>query len=666
VTTSHLIARYRRAIRRAIALPRSTKRSITTASDVVALPLCVALASWLIANQVALSAPAVGVVLVIGLACLRLNGFYRSVVRFMGLELLVAAFKCVTVLALGVLLYGVLFEPDVITPRVVAVFWLLALVYLIGSRATARLVLQSRSRPGDRVLVYGAGDAGVRLASALSGRGEYSIVAFVDDNPTLHGSVVNGYPVHSSTLIESLVAEFSIDRILLALPSVARRKRKRIINRLEQLPVHVQTMPDLHALIIGQARVDDLREVEIEDLLGRDVVAPVPALLGPHITGRSVMVTGAGGSIGSELSAQILELGPKYLVLLDISEAALYEIDQHLHEIKQQSSLDTEIVPLIGSAHHRARVTGALKTYGVNTIYHAAAYKHVPLVEHNMLEGVHNNVFGTLNTAEAAMDAGVASFVLVSTDKAVKPTNVMGATKRFAELILQALDERKTATRFSMVRFGNVLASSGSVVPRFRDQIRAGGPVTVTHPEIYRYFMTIPEAASLVLQAGSMAKGGEVFVLDMGEPVRIVDLAGKMIHLMGLSVRNEENLDGDIEIQFTGLRPGEKLYEELLIGDDVSGTKHPRILQAREHFLAWSSLKPMLDRLWDACERQDCEAARELLLEGVAGYAPTAQVEDLVWRQRLTKAAGDGTEPPANVTRLEPRRGPSGPEKPVH
>jgi FlaA1/EpsC-like NDP-sugar epimerase len=631
------------------------------AADVVALPSCLILAVWLTApaDPILMDLLLPGAIaLAASVSCMRFSGFYRSVIRFMGLELLVAAFKCVTG-ASGILLaFSFLSSTSVLSPRHVGAFWFVALAYIVGSRTIARLLLQSGSTPGDRVLIYGAGEAGVRLASALYGRGEYSVVAFVDDNPTLHGSVINGYPIHSSSQIETLVEEFSIERVLLALPSVTRRQRRRIINRLEQLPVHVQTMPDLHDLILGQARVDDIREVDIEDLLGRDVVAPMPALLGPHIENRSVMVTGAGGSIGSELSRQILRLSPKYLILLEISEPALYEIDQRLREICLQNNLETEIVPLIGSVHHRNRVTEVLKNYSVDTIYHAAAYKHVPLVEHNMLEGVHNNIFGTLHTAEAAIDAGVKSFVLVSTDKAVKPTNVMGATKRYAELVLQALAKRESTTRFAIVRFGNVLASSGSVVPRFREQIRAGGPVTVTHPEIYRYFMTIPEAASLVLQAGSMAKGGEVFVLDMGEPVRIADLAEKMIHLMGLSVRDEENPDGDIEIEFTGLRPAEKLYEELLIGNDVSGTKHPRILQAQEHLLSWGELKPMLDGLWKACERQDCDAARELLLEGVTGYDPTDKVEDLVWRQRLRRAAGEGTVRPANVTRLEPRRDP--------
>jgi len=658
--TKRLIVRYRRTIRGAIALPRRTKRLVMMVTDALALPACVTLSSWLVLPEaLALSSllPSLTIALVIGGLCMHVSGFYRSVVRFLGFELLLAASRCVTSAAAGLLLYSWLAESAVMTPRHVAVFWFIAFFYVVGSRTIARLILRTGDARGDNVLIYGAGEAGIRLASALSGRGDYTVVAFVDDNPALHGSLINGYPVRSSAALESLIEEYTVKRVLLALPSLTHRQRRRIISSLENFAVHVQTMPDLRDLILGQARVDDIREVEIEDLLGRDVVAPIPELLGPHITDRSVMVTGAGGSIGSELSEQILQLSPKYLILLDISEPALYEIDQRLAKLREQHELDTEIVPLIGSAHHRARMIEVLKNYAVDTIYHAAAYKHVPLVEQNMLEGVHNNVFGTLHTALAAIEAGVKSFVLVSTDKAVKPTNVMGATKRYAELILQALQQRGSATRFCMVRFGNVLASSGSVVPRFREQIRAGGPVTVTHPEIYRYFMTIPEAASLVLQAGSMARGGEVFVLDMGKAVRIADLAEKMIHLMGLTVRTENNPDGDIEIEFTGLRPAEKLYEELLIGNDASGTKHPRILQARERFLGWEALKELLDGLWEACEQQDCAAAREILLEGVAGYAPTEdEVTDLVWQQRLQKAAGFGSEAATNVTRLEPRR----------
>jgi FlaA1/EpsC-like NDP-sugar epimerase len=448
---------------------------------------------------------------------------------------------------------------------------------------------------------------------------------------------------------------------LLALPSISRRRRLEIINQLEQLPVHVQTMPDTGDLVSGNARVDDIREVDITDLLGRDPVPPVPKLLDASIRDKSVMVTGAGGSIGSELCRQIVTLKPRRLVLLDISEAALYTIDQTLQDLIHRNSLDVETIALIGSTHHQNRMREVLETYGIETLYHAAAYKHVPLVEHNMIEGVHNNVFGTLHSAEVAISAGVNSFVLVSTDKAVLPTNVMGATKRFAELVLQGLNQRGSATRFSIVRFGNVLASSGSVVPLFREQIRNGGPVTVTHPEIYRYFMTIPEAASLVLQAGSMARGGDVFVLDMGKPVRIRDLAEKMIHLMGLSVRDSSHPEGDIEIRYTGLRPAEKLYEELLIGNNVMGTEHPSIMRAEEDFLPWEELKVLLDQLWAACQRLDCTKARDVLLRAVVGYAPpTKEVEDLVWRHRN---AGARATMATNVTPLEPRRAAPPPER---
>jgi FlaA1/EpsC-like NDP-sugar epimerase len=465
--------------------------------------------------------------------------------------------------------------------------------------------------------------------------------------------VINGLAVHPPQHLQALIDEFGVTRVLLALPSVSRRRRLEIINQLEQLPVHVQMMPDTADLASGNSRVDDIREVDITDLLGRDAVPPNPQLLEASIRGKSVMVTGAGGSIGSALCLQIATLGPKRLVLLDISEAALYTIDQALQDLAQRKALHVEIVALIGSAHHRDRMREVLETYGIETVYHAAAYKHVPLVEHNMIEGIHNNVFGTLHTAEAAIAAGVKSFVLVSTDKAVLPTNVMGATKRCAELVLQSLNQRGSHTTFSMVRFGNVLASSGSVVPLFRDQIRNGGPVTVTHPEIYRYFMTIPEAASLVLQAGSMGTGGDVFVLDMGKPVRIRDLAEKMIHLMGLTIRDETHPDGDIEIRYTGLRPAEKLYEELLIGNNVTGTEHRSIMRAEEDFLPWDELKPLLDALWSACQRLDCTKAREVLLRVVVGYSPTKEVEDLVWRQRN---AGTRVALGGKVTPLEPRR----------
>jgi FlaA1/EpsC-like NDP-sugar epimerase len=624
-------------------------------ADAVALPASLLAAAWLISPTIiGVLPPWIWLIaLVVGLSGLRFSGAYRSVVRFMGFELVVAAFQALT-LAATVLLLAVAWVdnwPDGL--RLSATFWLLGMVYVVGGRLTVRWFLQARNVTGDRVGIYGAGDAGVHLAAALRGRGDFMPVAFIDDNPALHRSVINGLEVYAPRDLSDLIDELGVSRVLLALPSVSRRRRLEIINQLEQFPVHVQTMPDTIDLAAGNARVDDIREVDITDLLGRDPVPPNPKLLDACIRGRSVMVTGAGGSIGSELCRQILQLGPKRLILLDLSEAALYTIDQALQDLAQRKSLAIEVVALIGSAHHRDRIREVLETYAVDTVYHAAAYKHVPLVEHNMIEGIHNNVFGTLHTAEAAIAAGVKSFVLVSTDKAVLPTNVMGATKRFSELVLQALNQRGSATTFSMVRFGNVLASSGSVVPLFREQIRNGGPVTVTHPEIFRYFMTIPEAASLVLQAGSMGTGGDVFVLDMGKPVRIRDLAEKMVHLMGFTVRDDDHPDGDIEIRYTGLRPAEKLYEELLIGNNVSGTEHRSIMRAEEDFLPWEEAKPLLDQLWAACQKLDCTKGREVLLRAVVGYSPTKEVEDLVWRQRN---AGTRVALGGKVTPLEPRR----------
>lgn len=657
-----------RIIRSIVALPRTTKRLIMVLADAVALPVCVGIAAWIVTARVPVwpGWPSL-VTLVSGLVVLSLFGFYRSIVRFMGPELVVAAFKSVS-LTTAVLIVSLSFSDDwSLALRVGAIFWLLAIVYVAGSRMAVRLMLQSRTATDDRVIIYGAGDAGINLAATIGSRSDFTLIGFVDDSPALQGVVINGLEVHSPRILPSLISEFDVSRVLLALPSIRRRRRQQIINRLEKLPVHVQTMPDINDLISGKARVDDIREVDIADLLGRDVVPPVPALLDACIRNRVVMVTGAGGSIGSELCIQIVRLGAKKLILLELSEVSLYLINQQLQEIVEREAIDVDVVPLIGSAHHKSRVLQVLRAYSVETVYHAAAYKHVPLVEHNMIEGIHNNVFGTLHTAEAAIEAGVESFVLISTDKAVKPTNVMGATKRFAELVLQSLSHQHSGrTRFSIVRFGNVLESSGSVVPLFREQIRNGGPVTVTHPEIFRYFMTIPEAASLVLQAGSMAKGGDVFVLDMGQPVRIADLAEKMIHLMGLTIRDEENPDGEIEIHYTGLRPAEKLYEELLIGDNVSGTEHRRIMRAEEDFLVWADLRPLLENLWHACQSLDCMEARKLLLTGAVLYEPTEQVADLVWRERQQVAVDPFAAVGSNVTTLERRRPVSPPRENSH
>ena len=453
-------------------------------------------------------------------------------------------------------------------------------------------------------------------------------VSFLEAN---HRALINGVPVYDINHIERGVRQHRVQRLLLALDADSGVDRKRLLKQLEPLAVPVQTVPSMSELIAGQKRINDIRDLEIEDLLGREPVRPDNAQVASSLYGKSVMVTGAGGSIGSELCRQIIQHRPRVLVLFEQSEFSLYSIERELRAVNQIEGLGVEIHPLLGSVIHQRRCESAMRAFGVNTVYHAAAYKHVPLVEHNVIEGVQNNVFGTLHAAEAALAAGVERFVLISTDKAVRPTNVMGASKRMAELVLQALAQRQTSTVFSMVRFGNVLGSSGSVVPLFRDQIRDGGPVTVTHPDIIRYFMTIPEASQLVLQAGSMGRGGEVFVLDMGEPVKIADLARKMIHLMGLEEKTDETPDGDIEVVYTGLRPGEKLYEDLLIGDNPQGTAHPRIMMAREVFMPWEELRVTLNTLTRASQDFDCKKIIETLKAAPTGYSPNGDVADLVW-----------------------------------
>jgi len=643
-------------------LSRSAKRLVMVSADCLGIPLAAYISIWLIspadsiANWWLIAAP-----LAVGVPIQHFLGFYRSVVRFMGLNLLASSVKSMTVIAacfLGLLLAA---NVGISAARMAAAFWLLGVVYIVGSRVLARCLIESIHADGERVVIYGAGASGAHLAESLKASRNYFLTGFVDDNPTLAGAMVNGCEVHSARDLPELIEQFNVTRVLLAMPSASRRRRQEILGRLEPLAVRVQTVPDIADILTRTASVADVRDVDVNDLLGRDAVPPNPDLLDACIYGKNVMVTGAGGSIGSELCVQIAQLSPKALLLLEMSEAALYTVNQRVRQLLKREGITLDVYPLIGSAHHKTRMQDVLQAYRVDTVYHAAAYKHVPLVEHNMIEGIHNNVFGTLHTAQAAIAAGVKSFVLVSTDKAVKPLNVMGATKRLAELVLQALDRTQFKTTFSMVRFGNVLASSGSVVPLFREQIRSGGPVTVTHPEIYRYFMTIPEAASLVIQAGSMASGGDVFVLDMGESVRIRDLAEKMIRLMGLSIRDKDNPEGDIEIQYTGLRPAEKLYEELLIGDNVMGTIHPSIMRAEEEFISWDALEPLLDDLWHACQRLDCVSGRNLLIRSVSGYAPAEVMNDLVWQER--NRGSDSPLPDrraasreSNVTPLKPDR----------
>jgi len=580
-------------------------------------------------------------------------GLYRAVIRFLGHK---AVFAVAFAIGLSGLLLGILglwLNLPALSWSIVTIYSCLALLYVAGSRFVVRFYLLTRyiQPTVARVAIYGAGDAGARLSTVLSTTRAFDPLIFIDDNKSLRGRMVNGIKVFPPEDLPTLIKDRNIDRILLALPSLTRRRRREILSVLEPLGVHVQTVPEFEQLVTGDANVGDIREVDVCDLLGRDSVPPKAGLFDACIRDRVVMVTGAGGSIGSELCRQIIGLGPKRLVLFEMSELALYNIERELRTFAEQNSLSVELVGLIGTGQHKLRMREVFLAYRVQTVYHAAAYKHVPIVEQNVIEGIYNNVISTWYTAEAAHETEVETFVLVSTDKAVNPTNVMGATKRFAEMVLQGLHHRGTKTNFCMVRFGNVLASSGSVVPLFNEQIKAGGPVTVTHPEVIRYFMTIPEAAQLVIQAGSMADGGDVFVLDMGKPVRICDLAKRMIHLMGMTVRDDQHPDGDIEIAYTGLRPAEKLYEELLIGNNVTGTQHPMILRAIEHSLPWERVQGMLDEILAAMARFDCPRALQLLSEVVVEYKPAPEAHDLVWARQATLVPDD-----RKVTSLKIRR----------
>jgi FlaA1/EpsC-like NDP-sugar epimerase len=590
-----------------------------------------------------------------------LMGLYRAVLRYMSSRGLYALMAGSGLATLAV--YAVNHLADgVVAPPAVLRFFIVLLGFLGGGRMIARDLLNRSPRGTSPVLIYGAGEAGLRLAESLQASRSAWPVAFIDDEPRLHGTLIRGVRVEPSEQVPALIKRHDVRRVLLAVPRTPRSRRNQILAQLRQLGVEVQTVPDLADIASGTARIDDVRDVDAADVLGRDPVPPDQSLLHACVDGKVVMVTGAGGSIGAELCRQIIQLAPRRLLLLEMSELALYQIERELHLLLAEAvtggASPTEIVPLLGNAHHKPRVREILRNFGVQTVYHAAAYKHVPIVEQNMIEGVHNNVVSTWYAAEAAIETGVETFVLISTDKAVKPTNVMGATKRLAELVLQGLQQTCNRTRFCMVRFGNVLDSSGSVLPLFRDQIRRGGPVTVTHPEVMRYFMTIPEAVNLVLQAGSMGQGGDVFVLDMGEPVRIDDLARRMIELSGFTVRDEAHPEGDIEIRYTGLRPAEKLFEELLIGKNVSGTDHPMILRAFEHNLPWETVQVILSDLMIILRRGDCVALRELLGRVVREYQPASELADLVHRERRDDEAVEFEvfEAPGRVTELASRR----------
>lgn len=601
---------------------RNTKKLILVVIDFIALPV----ALWagyalrlgelwpkIISDEwLFVAAPLIAVPIFIRM------GLYRAVLRYVGSKALLTIVKAITITTLILLALVVMSGTHGVPRSVFLSFWFFSLLFIAGSRLFLRGYIQSYTRKRKNkqpVAVYGAGSAGAELAKAMQSGWELEPVVFIDDKAEMQGSEIHGIKVYQFSEISKLILKFDVTQVLLAMPTLSHHRRHKILEKLKQHPVHVRTLPGISDLVSGNAKFTDIREIEAGDVLGREDVPAIPALIECCIRGKHVMVTGAGGSIGSELCRQIVKIEPTKLILFEQSEFALYKIQKEL----EAYNTAFEIIAVLGSVTNFDRVKAVLKEFSVCTIYHAAAYKHVPLVEHNAIEGLQNNVFGTWRMADAAREAGVEKFVLISTDKAVRPTNVMGATKRLAELVLQGMADDSETTRFTIVRFGNVLDSSGSVIPLFREQIKNGGPVTVTHPEITRYFMTIPEAAQLVIQAGALAKGGDVFVLDMGEPIKIDELARSMIHLNGLEV-SDDDTDGDISIEYTGLRPGEKMYEELLIGNNVTGTEHAKIMRADEEKLSWKELLHYKVEFERARDNFDTKRVKVLLEEVVSGY----------------------------------------------
>lgn len=628
-----------------LALPRSGKRLLALAVDAflcaftVWMALCLRLDSWVViqGNQwwaVALS-------LFLALPIFVIFGLYRAIFRYAGWAALMAVIRAVVI-------YGVIYAGALViwapvgVPRTLGLLQPpLLLLAVGGSRLLARYWLsglylsQLQLNALPKVLIYGAGSAGRQLAAAMANSQEMRAVGFLDDDALLHGQVLHGLTIYNPNQLSACVAKLGVSDVLLAIPSVSRQRRNQIIELTRTAKVSVRTLPGVMDLAQGRVQISDLRELDIEDLLGREAVPPDDALLSMNIRHKVVLVTGAGGSIGSELCRQIMRCKPAVLLLVEVSEFALYAVHQELEQAATAAAPQPapRLVPLLASVRDAGRMNQIMQSFRPHTVYHAAAYKHVPLVEQNAVEGLSNNILGTLETALAARAANVQSFVLVSTDKAVRPTNIMGASKRAAEMLLQALNHEPGATRFVMVRFGNVLGSSGSVVPLFRQQIRNGGPLTLTHSDVTRYFMSIPEAAQLVLQAGAMGEGGEVFVLDMGEPVRIADLARRMVELSGLRVRDADNPQGDIELVLTGLRPGEKLYEELLIGDNPQPTQHAKIMKAHEAFVPWETMEDWLEDLAVAMQANDLERIRHMLGGLVQGYNPAGDIVDWVFLQ---------------------------------
>ncbi|MDY2795792.1 MAG: nucleoside-diphosphate sugar epimerase/dehydratase [[Pasteurella] aerogenes] len=620
-----------------IGLPRITKRIITVLLDSLFIGIAYfgslgirydnSFAFYSSEHWVVLS-----IVLIITLVTFVKLGLYRAVLRFITISILKTVVIGTAASTLAILLVSYAYQVSI--PRTVPILYFILLTLLVvGSRLVFRTLLTLERNNKKSVIIYGAGDSGRQLLTALNQVSGYFVAAFIDDDRKLHKLTLHGIRVFPPSDLKKLIERNNVKQILLAIPSAPISRRREIINELTQYSCEVLSVPGIEDIVTGKAKLTTLNKVSIDDLLGREPVKPVQTLLSANIENKVVMVTGAGGSIGSELCRQIIHQGPKKLVLFELNEFSLYSIEGELRNTIKQENLDILLFPIMGSIQNKKYLENIMATFKVETVYHAAAYKHVPLVEYNVVEGVRNNVLGTLNCALAAIESQVDTFVLISTDKAVRPTNTMGTTKRIAELILQALSQTQTNTRFCMVRFGNVLGSSGSVVPLFKKQIEQGGPITLTHPEITRYFMTIPEASQLVIQAGAMGKGGDVFVLDMGESVKIIDLARRMIQLTGLKEKTQENPNGDIEIKISGLRPGEKLYEELLIGDNVYRTTHPRIMTATEVMLDWERLFPILQQLEDCCNKYAVEEIREILLKLPTAFNPVDNICDLIWRE---------------------------------
>ena len=623
---------------------RTTKKIIVALSDffLFFISLWISLSIGLESLYIPTQEEALQLVIVpiVGVLLFYLVGVYGSVVRYLNLGGVLIIVRTLGILiTIDFLLLTFLEEWHVlriINQDLILItwfsHWLFAITLIAGSRVIAK-VFFIEDLAESRAIIYGAGAAGIQLAVALNHSSEMKPVCFIDKDPSLHGTYLGGLKVLSPDRLEKIIRKNKVDEVLIAMPSVSRFSLQSLLKEIEKYSIKVRILPGVAELAQGKVSVSELKEVVVEDLLGRLEVTADTSLINKHIKGKVVMVTGAGGSIGSEIARQVLQNSPKSLILFDINEFSLYSIKNELTDKESE----IKIVSILGNVRNKTRVKQVCQGFGVQTIYHAAAYKHVPLVEENPFEAVANNIFGTLNCCLSAMESKVETFVLISTDKAVRPTNIMGATKRFAELILQSLDKEFRETekiKISMVRFGNVLGSSGSAIPLFQKQIKEGGPLTVTHPEVIRYFMSIPEAAELVIQAGAMGKGGDVFVLDMGKPVRILDLAERLIRLSGMEVKTEENPNGDLEIIFTGLRPGEKLFEELLIGDNVELTEHEQIFKANEDFIHWKKLKEYLDTLRKIESSSDHKELRNIFRQTVSGYEPEKEIVDAIYIQQ--------------------------------